>query len=165
MKDSSLIVRDAALADVPGILSLIQPYVERGIVLPRSEENCRENIGNFRVAEQGGHLIGCVALRNFGGNLYELRSLVVDAEHQGTGVGAKLVQNEVSRLRDRQREWKIFTLTTTPDFFIRQGFRKVDFRFPEKIWHDCDFCPKKDRCDEVPLLITSADPLSPPAGC
>lgn len=157
MKSDSVILRPAALADVPRILALIQPYVERGIVLPRSEENCRENIANFRVAEREGKLIGCVALRPFGGNLYELRSLVVDAACQGTGIGAQLVQNELSSIRERQKEWKIFTLTTTPDFFLRQGFRQVDFRFPEKIWHDCDFCPKKDRCDEVALLITSED--------
>ncbi|MCF7855891.1 MAG: GNAT family N-acetyltransferase, partial [Candidatus Pacebacteria bacterium] len=48
---------------------------------------------------------------------------------------------------------RIFALTYHPRLFEHQGFQRVSKDlFPEKVWHDCAKCPKRDRCDEIALL-------------
>ena len=154
---NDMIIRQAVLSDIPRLIELMQPYVETGVVLARDENDLKTHIRNFRVAVSNDKVIACVALRDFGNDLYEIRSLVVDPSWHGSGIGAKMVRNEIELLRQRKEVWKIFTLTTSPGFFLRQGFQEVDYRFPEKIWSDCEKCPRKDRCDEIALLVTSED--------
>ena len=50
--------------------------------------------------------------------------------------------------------FRVFALTYQEKFFRHLGFRIVDKSlFPEKIWSDCAVCPKKDRCDEIAVLM------------
>ncbi len=148
----------AQAEDVSAIAALLAPYAAEGTVLPRSEENIRFYLPNFRVAKIDGKIVGCVAVRDFGNQLFEVRSLVVARDLHGSGIGRMLVEHEIERLRSRLTEWKLFTLTRTPEFFVRIGFQLVDRTlFPEKIWSDCAICPKRDACDETALLITSCN--------
>ena len=57
----------------------------------RSEANIRASIDNFLVAELDGRVIGCGSLLPMSANIAELRSLAVDAEIRGGGIGARLV--------------------------------------------------------------------------
>jgi amino-acid N-acetyltransferase len=43
--------------------------------------------------------------------------------------------------------------TRLPDFFFRYGFRIVEDRaaLPDKIFKDCQNCPRLYRCDEVAM--------------
>ena len=43
-------------------------------------EDILEKIRNFKVAEHNGVFMGCCALRNYGGSLYEVRSLAIVPE-------------------------------------------------------------------------------------
>ena len=93
-------------------------------------------------------------MRDFGGNLYEVRSVVVAPEDQGKGVGRAMIEAIIAGMRLRSGRWRLFTLTGQPEFFMRLGFHIVDRRqFPEKIWSDCANCPKNECCDEVALMI------------
>lgn len=150
-------IRKAERKDVAAIFNLLTPHIQSGIVLARDEENIRNNIASFLVAEYQGNISGCVAIRDFGGNLYEIRSLAVDDNYRRCGIGSMLVNRAVWDISVSNKEWKIFTLTIHPDFFLKLGFKLVDYRFPEKIWADCEKCAKKDSCDEIALLITSED--------
>lgn len=152
---NNITLRQAENADVSAIAALLKPYADEGVVLPRDEENIRFYLQNFRVAVAGNAIVGCVAVRDFGNRLFEVRSLVVARDLHGTGIGRMLVENEIGRLRSRFDEWKLFTLTRTPEFFIRLGFQTVDRTlFPEKIWSDCASCSKNRCCDETALLIS-----------
>ncbi len=153
---SDITLRQAADGDVSAIAALLKPYADEGIVLPRDEANIRFYLQNFRVATTGDRLVGCVAVRDFGNRLFEVRSLVVARDLHGTGIGRMLVENEIKRLDSLLPEWKLFTLTRTPEFFLRLGFQTVDRSlFPEKIWSDCANCPKNRCCDETALLISN----------
>lgn len=155
-------VRMAQEADIPAIHSLLEYYAEQGIVLRRSQQDIRNSLRKFFVAESDGEIRGCAALRDFGNNLLEVRSLVVSPEHQGQGIGGALVGSIVRDVNSKRRQWRIFTLTGQPEFFSKQGFRTVAHEmFPEKIWSDCRKCPKNTCCDEIALMVTDADYRTP----
>lgn len=116
--------RRARADDVDAILSVIETYVERHVLLPRSREEVAGDIGAWWVAELNGQVVGCAALRDFGGGLGELRSLsVVEAAH-GRGLGEMLVRAIV---RDAQRAGidRLFAITRNPGYFARHGFAEL----------------------------------------
>ena len=155
----ALTVREALPSDVPAIHALLEPYADAKVVLRRSQEDILHYIGNFVVAESCGAVCGCGAARDFGNNLYEIRSLVIAPSSQKKGVGRAIVSYFISRMKKRNiAKWKLFALTMTPGFFVSLGFREVEKEmFPEKIWADCLKCSKYNCCDETAVLMTSED--------
>ena len=146
-------LRPASPNDAEAIASLLKPYAEAGIVLPRSPGEIREYIENFIVAEDGQRVVGAVALRDFGDGLEEIRSLVVHQDYEGRGLGSLLVQSALELARSRSTT-RLFTLTVRPRLFERAGFSLVDKQlFPQKVWSDCAKCPKQDCCDECALVL------------
>ncbi|MBR4220913.1 MAG: GNAT family N-acetyltransferase [Victivallales bacterium] len=148
-------IRMATPEDVPHIHKFFQPFVDRQQILPRSEEEIRQNLEHFllAVSVKDGALMGTVALRDFGGGLFEIRSLTVAKECERQGLGTRLVKASVELAR-QQGAKRIFTLTMRQGLFQRCGFNQVCImRFPGKVQVDCLNCPKKEHCDEVALLL------------
>lgn len=151
-----LTIRDAVLADVDGIHHLLEIYSPQGIVLARSKDDITFFLRNFIVAELNGKICGCVAVRDFGNDLLEVRSLVVAPGLQGKGIGKAMVNAIKNKLGINRTYWRLFALTLRPDFFSSLGFKEVPKSlFPEKIWSDCSKCAKRDRCDETAMLLES----------
>lgn len=150
-----IIIRDAAEKDPAAIAELLRPFAEAKIVLARNEDDIRHYLANFTVAEAGGEVVGCVAVRSFDNSLFEVRSLAVRNDFQKSGVGRKLVRYAMEKLDRRcSGKFRLFTLTLVPDFFEKIGFVRVEKElFPEKIWSDCSKCAKLHSCDEVALLF------------
>ena len=150
---AGLIIRHAELKDVPRICELLKIYSEQHIVLARDEEDVTFYLKNFTVCEIDGVVEGCSALRNFGNELYEVRSLVVAPDKIGMGIGRKLIEFQLSVFENITCPVRVFALTYKDEFFKKLGFREVSKElFPEKIWSDCVKCAKKDRCDEIAVL-------------
>ena len=150
----SVSVRAATPDDVDAIYQLLELYSASGIVLKRSKENISDCLKNFIVAEYDGAVCGCCALRDFGNRLLEIRSLVVSPELHGKGIGKKLVNHFITKLKESAVPWRLFTLTLQIEFFRSLGFCEVQKEsFPEKIWSDCSKCPKFHCCDETALLL------------
>lgn len=155
---NEITVRKADERDVQDIHALLEHYADQGIVLRRSREDILHYLGNFFVVEENGKVVGCSALRDFGNDLLELRSLVISPIRQGRGFGRRLVSEIVRQVNSQRDKWRIFTLTGEPDFFAKLGFYAVAReRFPEKIWSDCRNCPKNHCCDEVALMLCAGD--------
>ena len=149
-----LTVREATEADVKKIHELLVIYSKKASVLARSEEDIRFYLGNFLVAEVGGTVRGCAAARDFGNGLLEVRSMVVEPEFQGKGIGRAMIEALIAGLRVKRKQFRLFALTYQVEFFKALGFQVVDRSlFPEKIWSDCAKCPKNDCCDETAMLI------------
>ncbi len=145
---------DCANSDVHHIWELLGGYAKESLLLPRTEEDIQEKIGNFRIAELDGNFVGCVALRNYGNNLFEVRSLAVLREYVGQGIGSAIVQGLIDHMKETGMPARLFSLTYRTHFFTRLGFRIVDkSMFPDKIWSDCVICKKKDNCDETAVLM------------
>jgi len=146
-------VRRARLDDAPRVVNLLSDPAERGLLLPRPLDDVRSHIANFMLAEQGGTLAGCVAVRDFETGLFEVRSLAVHPEHQGRGIGSWLTRAAVEHARGLAAT-SVFVLTYRPGLFERQGFVRVPKdMFPQKVWDDCAKCHKRDHCDEAALVL------------
>ena len=154
---NSVILRPAAAEDAPAIAALLHTYAVQGVLLDRSVEDILFYLKNFTVAvDSAGELLGCMAVRDFGNDLLEVRSLVVAPGLQNKGVGKAMLNAIIGNLREKRQNWRLFALTLRPDFFRSLGFREVPKSlFPEKIWSDCSKCAKRSCCDEIALLLES----------
>ena len=149
-------IRPARAEDAPAIYALLATFSTEGKLLPRPVADIQARIANFLVAELDGAVAACGALRDFGGNLNEIRSLAVRRDLAGQGIGSVLVRALLEKAVERTggAPGRVFALTYRVDFFRRLGFQVVDkYTFPPKIWSDCCVCPKKDHCDETAVVI------------
>lgn len=118
-------VRRARTADVRGMLQLIEPYVERRILLGKERVTLFEDIQEFVVAEApDGHLVGCGALHVIWEDLGEIRTIAVDDDWLRHGIGHAIL----AELEKNARELgltRLFCLTFETDFFGRHGFEPI----------------------------------------
>jgi len=147
-------LRSAWLADVPELLELMAPFVATGDLLPRGEYDLSRHIKEYVVAHAAdGSLVGCASLKNYSPILTELAGLAVREDHQGSGLGRALVQRLVDEARATGLR-TVFALTRKPLFFLRMGFEAAEkLEFPEKVWADCQRCPRQDACDEIAVVM------------
>lgn len=146
--------RKARLSDAAAIHALVASYAARGILLPRTEENVREQVSKFLVLEEGSKIAGCLSLENYGTDLAEIRSLAVSPEIRGRGLGGRLVQFALAEAR-RRKIARVFAVTHAPGFFLRHGFAASSRRaLPEKIARDCRTCPKSQNCQLVAVIAS-----------
>ena len=117
-------VRSARTSDVRGILALLQPWVERRILLGKDVVTVYEAVQEFVVAEVDGILVGCGALHVMWEDLGEIRTLIVADAWLHHGVGGAIVD----RLQLNARKLgltRLFCLTFEVDFFTRRGFAPI----------------------------------------
>jgi len=146
-------IRPARVRDVPAICKLVNYYAERGLMLHRSLESAYQSLRSFLVAEDGdARVIGCAAVDIFWADLAEIRSLAIEPDSRGKGIGARLLAAAVEDARKLGIK-RLFTLTYEKEFFARHGFDVVDrHELPEKVWQACIACPKADDCDETAMI-------------
>ncbi len=145
-------IRQAWLADVPGIVALVDRFARHGEVLPRTTEEVYQTVREWVVAEEDGQIVGCGSLVILWADLAEIRSLVVAPEAQGRGIGRRLVSALLAQAA-RLELSQVFALTRKTDFFLKLGFHVVPREtLPRKIWKDCIHCLKFVGCDEVTVV-------------
>jgi len=122
---TSFVVRPAKTADVRGIQEILEPFVQRRILLGKDIVVLYQSVQQFLVAEdENGRLIGCGALHVIWEDLGEIRTLIVVDEWLHHGVGRAIVQG----LEEHARELgltRLFCLTFEVDFFVRRGFAPI----------------------------------------
>ncbi len=141
------------MPDTPDICRMINYHAERGKMLHRSLEDVYERLRNFIVAEDGGKIVGCAAVEISWADLAEVKSLAVDPDHIGHGIGRQLLAWAV---RDAEALGlkRLFALTYERQFFARNGFRVIDKdQLPSKVWRECAMCPRRDACDEIAMVL------------
>jgi amino-acid N-acetyltransferase len=148
-------IRKAIVTDVPEIKRLIEPFVKKGLMLPKSLHSLYTSIRDFWVMydDERQSIIGCCALQISWEDMGEIRTLAVLESHQGRGYGLVLVETCILEAKDLGLK-SLFTLTYAPDFFRKTGFIEVEkANLPNKIWADCIHCPHFPECDETALLL------------
>ncbi len=114
--------RAAGVDDVGGILELIRPLEDAGILVKRAREQLETEIRYFHVIERDGSVIGCAALYPLADKAGELACVAVHADYRQAGRAARLLEEVAKRAR-AQGMTRLFTLTTqTAHFFQEQGF-------------------------------------------
>ena len=144
--------REAILPDAQRIHDLIATYSGDGTLLPRSLAEICENVRDFVVLEEGDEIIGCGALHLYGTHLAEIRSITVSPLYQGCAGGRRLVKALLVQAKKHGVSC-ICLFTRIPDFFFHFAFRVVDrTTLPDKIYKDCQTCPRLYACDEVAMV-------------
>lgn len=146
-------VRRAKLQDAVNIFELVNSLSGDGTLLRRNYAEICENVRDFVVAESGtGVFLGCGALHLYGPHLAEVRSIVVKPEAKGQGAGGKLLRALLEEA-EYQEVASVCLFTRIPDFFFHFGFRVSDrTALPDKIYKDCQTCPRLYACDEVAMV-------------
>lgn len=75
--------------DIPKMQELVRPEVEKGIILLRTEDEMATTIRSYIVVEVDGKMAGFTATHIHSARMAEVRSLIVNEEFRGLGLGKK----------------------------------------------------------------------------
>jgi len=133
-------------------LIAIRALLERS-GLPTSDlESARPE---FALMREGDRVVAAGALQRFGSSAL-LRSVVVDSDRRGSGLGRAIV-GELERLARTAQINRLVLLTQTAvEFFAREGYRVIErSRAPEDMQGSEEFrslCPGSATCMEKSLI-------------
>ncbi len=115
--------RTARIDDVGGILELLAPLEEKGVLVRRSRELLETEIDRFSVVERDGMVIACAALYPYEQeSMAELACLAVHPDYRNKGRGEVLLQHLEAGAR-RRGIGAVFVLTTqTAHWFLERGY-------------------------------------------
>ncbi len=116
-------IRTARIDDVGGILELLAPLEEQGVLVKRSRELFETEIDHYTVVELDGMIIGCAALYCYPKErMAELACVAVHPEYRGQDRGDELLTHMEREARENNIE-KLFVLTTqSAHWFRERGF-------------------------------------------
>ena len=92
-------VRPAGIDDATSVARFLAPFVARGELLPRTEEELLTLLRHGFVAEAKGHIVGFTALEIYSEKLAEVQCVSVEEVYRGQGIGRRLVTLCVDRAR------------------------------------------------------------------
>jgi amino-acid N-acetyltransferase len=120
-------LRRATISDIGGVLNLIRPLEEQGILVRRSREQLEMEIEQFMLIERDNLVIGCAALYPFEeDNAGEFACLVVHPDYRDADRGSVLLNNIIGQARVRGYS-RLFALTTRSiHWFLEHGFNIVE---------------------------------------
>lgn len=125
MSGSAFLIRPARTSDVRHIQALVEPLVQKRILLGKNLVVFYEAIQEFVVAEaDDGSIVGCGALHVMWEDLGEVRTLAVADEYLRSGVGHALL----TRLEEEALALglsRLFCLTFETAFFESHGFEPI----------------------------------------
>jgi amino-acid N-acetyltransferase len=150
---SEIRIHKAHLQDARNVFDLVNSLSGDGTLLRRSYAEICENIRDFTVAEDAdGDFLGCGALHLYGPHLAEVRSIVMRPEAKGLGAGGMLL-NALVEEAEEHSVMSVCLFTRIPTFFEHYGFRVAERdAMPDKIYKDCQTCPRLYACDEVAMV-------------
>lgn len=121
-------IRTADIDDVVGLIELLRPLEEDGILVRRSRERLETEIDHFAVIERDGMIVGCAALYPIQTAVHEpsaaeVACVAVHPSYRSGNRGAELLDYLEAKARSRGTD-ELFVLTTrTAHWFIEQGFQ------------------------------------------
>ncbi len=128
-------LRPANLNDIGGILELIKPLEQQGILTKRSREKIEMEIADYIVIERDGLIIGCTALHPVDQQPFgAIACLAVHPDYQGSARGNRMLEYVYRRARQLGLK-KLFVLSTqTMHWFIERGFLSSDItQLPDQL--------------------------------
>ena len=152
MRKARITLRTSDPSQATKLHALISTHLEEGHLLPRELGDLAVHADRFVVAVRGRKIVGCAELAPLSRHVAEVRSLAVDRDARGSGVGTMLVEELRVRAR-RQGFEKLCAFTHGPGYFSQMGFSIVPHLWlPEKISTDCVACPLFQRCGQYAMV-------------
>ncbi|UHD18055.1 amino-acid N-acetyltransferase [Thiocapsa bogorovii] len=116
-------LRPARIDDVTGILELLRPLEERGVLVRRSRERLETEIDRFFLTERDGLITACAALYPYPtAGMAELACVAVHPDYRASGRGDRLLAH-MENIARAGGIASLFVLTTqTAHWFRERGF-------------------------------------------
>ena len=115
-------IRPANMEDIPDILRIMQDYIAKGYLVPRTQESISERLKDYVVYSIDNSIHGCGALHEFEDGMAEVAAIAVAANYRKSGIGDAIVRHLISVGRMNGYK-KLFLLTTQAlDWFYPFGF-------------------------------------------
>jgi amino-acid N-acetyltransferase len=115
-------IRPMAIGDVPEALRLMQPVIDEGMLVNRTEADLAEHIDDYAIYEVDGTIHACAALQEYSGRQGEIAGMVVDETYKSLGTGKRMVSYLLEKAAAKKLKC-VFVLTTqTSDWFSKMGF-------------------------------------------
>ncbi|MCL2182997.1 MAG: amino-acid N-acetyltransferase [Chitinispirillia bacterium] len=114
--------RPMTAKDIPGVLSLMQPKVDEGALVPRSAEDLTEKMDDYAVYEVDGTIHACGALHTFPDRQGEIAAIVVDETYASRGVGKRVISYLIEKATKMKLNTVFLLTTQTSDWFQQLGF-------------------------------------------
>jgi amino-acid N-acetyltransferase len=127
-------IRVATPPDIPGILQILEPLEQQGILVRRTSEELERDIGHFVVIEADGNILGSAAIYPFPEEkMAELAALAVNPFFRDGGRGERLLAHAEAKARAAGFKTLFVLSTRTTHWFIERGFVEASpDRLPEK---------------------------------
>lgn len=120
-------IRSANLNDIAGILELIKPLEQQGLLVKRSREKLEMEINDYIIIERDGLIIGCTALHVLNDNKSaEIACLAVHSEYQKASRGNSLLDYLIDKATHKNLNTLFVLSTQTMHWFIERGFEISD---------------------------------------
>ena len=131
--ESPEVMREAARADIPGIVQIIEPLEQQGVLVKRDRVQLEREIDRFFVLVEDDKMLGCAALYPFpDAASAELACLAVNPYYRDGGRGERLLAFVEKRAKERGFKTLFVLSTQTTHWFIERGFIESDVaRLPE----------------------------------
>jgi amino-acid N-acetyltransferase len=111
--------------DLPDILRLMEPLMQKGILIRRSAEQIQEKKADYMVFEIDDSIHACGALHDWGEGQGEIAAIATDPLYADLGLGRRIVNFLIEKARKNHMN-RVFVLTThTQDWFETLGFREA----------------------------------------
>lgn len=126
LRDGAEIIRQASIDDVGGILDLIRPLEEQGVLVKRSRELLETEISRFHVlVDSEGMVVSCAALYPFAGSQSaELACVATHPDFHNRGLASRMLAHLEQLAREELGLRQLFVLTTrAAHWFLEKGFK------------------------------------------
>ncbi len=122
-------LRTATIDDVGGIIELLKPLEEKGVLVKRSRELLEVEIDEYCVIEREGMIIGCAAMHPYHKErVAELACLAVHPQYQDSGRGEHLLAHIEKQAKSLGMEKLIVLTTQTAHWFQEKGFVQAEMK-------------------------------------
>ncbi len=120
-------IRRATINDIGGILELIRPLEQQGILVRRSREQLEMEIDKFTIIQRDNTTIACAALYPFPEEkIGEMACVAVHPDYRSSSRGEVLLERIAAQAKQSGLS-KLFVLTTRSiHWFQERGFTLVD---------------------------------------
>jgi len=153
--ENTVLIRLATAEDAVSIEIILSTYFLDRDDIPHER---------FFVAEKNKKAVGCAVFEKLKMTetedvFFEIHTIAVLPSYKGKGIGRMLlnrlfaeIEEEIKNANDKTKiSSVIYTRTTAPNFFIKEGFEKADID-KKKYWTECVKCSRIELCSQTVLF-------------
>lgn len=122
-------LRMARVRDINGMIDIIKPLAEKGILVARTRKRLEQEIKDYVVLEREGLIIGCAALHVYPhSSAGELACLALHSDYQGDKRGERMLLHIEKRAMERGLSHLFALSTQTAHWFREHGYEPASLK-------------------------------------